>query len=860
MSSKISNMDSIFLKIDQDYQDSGDFKNLKVTIKSGDSLASIIQIGNIELDEALADVFVDKLIIHYKDQTKLLEVFQNLFQNCLEEKKDFRNTSLEAHLSHYSLLLKTHVICSKIKERIAQFETIENQSPEDLNQVREIKNTVEALEKNCGEKTTNFVQMSKNIDLLLKKWIDSNKLLLFSVSNDQKSLLAKEILTNSIQLKLYDWSGLPTLRQDKFGMNDLHYAAWIGDVNDFQLIEEKIGERLNEFINQSATIDLLDATPLDLAVRTKNYSAVRWLLSHGANINKRNRYGETPFMKAIKENDLDAVRLCIYNRELDLYEKDVYGRNPIHLAACLDEKQILEFLLSKDELKSLKNMTDIFGQTPLDLAIENKKDETIALLLETDHLDVHQLSNYGRNKADISQGVILEQWEKYINITDQDQTIFKNLLGMCFGFTFMGQYFIDLGKEDEFYQILELFSRWDGSAVALEDSVSVENLSGNYRSLKDLMDQWINNVSWMNHTDFESITSIKQSWIKEIYDVVKTSDSKDLNLMLSFGTEFYEKRMNLDQLTEMLNFFSMIPNSSVTIVGNQHATGLRVLSNGFFQYYDSNLPHKIKIYDSSKELAKVIMDTKYLQLGSFEESMNIGLIWYQFLSKEETLKPLIDNNSLEIYSPNGFSALHRAIILRDKEKIHILLNEFEEINTKDEFDNTPLDWAILMNQNEVVSSLLSHPKLDFDFNAQVKIALEYNNIEALRMLVLRAKNSDDDLKRNLTQLLNFYLQNIFLNNTSLNPVGKEIVELLISEGADIYSGYPSNLSYIARLKDLIFWEKILDFIPDINKYDESGRNLYHHAFQFNNDALIEFLVKKNIDINMPIKVPEYLGF
>ncbi|BDG76743.1 ankyrin repeat domain-containing protein [Wolbachia pipientis] len=163
------------------------------------------------------------------------------------------------------------------------------------------------------------------------------------------------------------------------------------DLNKELLIAAKGGDlnKVIDLISKGANVNVKDNnddTPLHLAVGYLD--VVKYLISKGANINAKCKAGATPLdiaayqklsdvVEYLKQTQLDldkklliAVKsgglnkiIDLFNRGANINAENEYGKNPIHIAAESDYKNIIEFLLSKEGVGV--NDTDEQGHTPL---------------------------------------------------------------------------------------------------------------------------------------------------------------------------------------------------------------------------------------------------------------------------------------------------------------------------------------------------------------------------------------------------------------------------------------------------------------------------------------------------------------
>jgi ankyrin repeat protein len=110
---------------------------------------------------------------------------------------------------------------------------------------------------------------------------------------------------------------------------------------------KKVKNLLARFPSSANAEDKVGYSALHRAAESRNpgcKTVAELLLAKGANVNARNRYGETPLHLAIMHSTKDMVELLLANRA-DVNAKDIFGNTPLHNAACKGDKDIVELLL-----------------------------------------------------------------------------------------------------------------------------------------------------------------------------------------------------------------------------------------------------------------------------------------------------------------------------------------------------------------------------------------------------------------------------------------------------------------------------------------------------------------------------------
>jgi ankyrin repeat protein len=125
------------------------------------------------------------------------------------------------------------------------------------------------------------------------------------------------------------------------------------------------------------TKDLEDWVPIHYAViADKNqYQLVEFLLKHGANVNAKSKYGDTPLSRAANRRELDVAKLLLrYKADVDAEDDDAW--TPLDKAVIHCDQQMAALLLANkaDPNLHIKIAGKDPGGTALHLAIDCKKD------------------------------------------------------------------------------------------------------------------------------------------------------------------------------------------------------------------------------------------------------------------------------------------------------------------------------------------------------------------------------------------------------------------------------------------------------------------------------------------------------
>ena len=181
---------------------------------------------------------------------------------------------------------------------------------------------------------------------------------------------------------------------DKNGWTHLHWAAVANDAHSaLRLLE--LGARPDsknnggadfgpEVKHRFAVLGLGDVewweegeTPLEVAMRVCALSAASVLITRGANVNAKNKFGVTPLHWAAGHNAPEVAELLISNGA-DVNAKGRGCDTPLHWAAGKNALEVAELLISNG---ANVNATGWDGVTPLHRAVDNKATKVAELLI-----------------------------------------------------------------------------------------------------------------------------------------------------------------------------------------------------------------------------------------------------------------------------------------------------------------------------------------------------------------------------------------------------------------------------------------------------------------------------------------------
>ncbi|XP_028398467.1 serine/threonine-protein phosphatase 6 regulatory ankyrin repeat subunit B-like [Dendronephthya gigantea] len=158
----------------------------------------------------------------------------------------------------------------------------------------------------------------------------------------------------------------------------LHRAAIRGSISTCALLLEK-----------GADIDAYNVCGSALlhASFNRQHAVVKFLLEKGATPTMRNRMLDTCLHVAVKNGDVETVKVIVENCGCQLLNlKDKFENTTLHLAARTGNEEVLKILLSfNPNMRAI----DDRGKCPIHIAAENGQTECVKLLVQSDKCSVH---------------------------------------------------------------------------------------------------------------------------------------------------------------------------------------------------------------------------------------------------------------------------------------------------------------------------------------------------------------------------------------------------------------------------------------------------------------------------------------
>lgn len=319
--------------------------------------------------------------------------------------------------------------------------------------------------------------------------------------------------------------------------------------------------------------------------------------------NDNQKAQETSLFKAIEAGDFEAVRKLI-NEGVSLACKGgEWQEEPLSFAIhqYFNAFNITDYSY---EAFRARELTAPFSD-------ENKKYQDIVVLIQQ-HL----------NKVDISQGVILQKFLRFLSVIYHDDpspfetAIVKDLYsikeGVCSGISAIFSDSASQDKEKQFIEDLKTISKWDGEKESLMSSTDL------FKTIRTMYDNvifaaFMNSMSILNKNvtqedgkengplkTEEGIAATQKEWgtLLNLISDRSVTRKKEFEVIFSYTSS---------ELTDAINKVAL-EGKSVRVSFLGHTTELHK-KNGKFMYYDSNSPDEPYFADSAEEVFKQIQSS-----------------------------------------------------------------------------------------------------------------------------------------------------------------------------------------------------------------------------------------------------------
>lgn len=486
--------------------------------------------------------------------------------------------------------------------------------------------------------------------------------------------------------------------------------------------------RAKKLIDQGANVNQIyentSLTALDFAVSAESLEAVMYLVEHGAKLDGVNTAGANFIEKAIRSENVGIVKYAL-SLNVDYSIHDYYGKTPLHYAAECKNPEIVNLILNDERFSPLIKTKDLLGRDPLQIAID--VDNTYF----TNQVNVPTDRKKNENTL-IAQNHIIKALQYYLRLTNQNPFVLYDLeksnksidelsiSGQCNGLGFLFLLFCEKGQKKEFFNMLKVISKWNGTYESLDDNTAVSDLNDKYDSVGEFFRYFTDHVVLLQQTnineELKSVNPTQRSRIEQHQLISEQGlpferhfhiDTRQVSSTSFFSLEQVNPApLNKSQLSEYISILNRLPKTMSEINSLNHTTDLYVDAQDNLSYYDSNMLYELEAIKSVKTLASLIHLEKPIEIVAYK-AKDFNKDDYVFFSNHELPKNKEASIAYQNNSPNKFTHLHIAVLSDSLRNVNKILSDGAvDVNAKDIRGDTALDLAIKNNKPSIAEVLI----------------------------------------------------------------------------------------------------------------------------------------------------------
>lgn len=490
-------------------------------------------------------------------------------------------------------------------------------------------------------------------------------------------------------------------------------------------------------------------TPLHIAAKLGDANLARFCFERKVDINKPDINKRTAIFY-VKTKEM--LELFLVHKP-NLLIRDLESRSVLHVMALFAESDCVRRLLQVDEASTLIAEKNIYGYTAADIAYLNGRhlhgDLLLGNMTSPFKTGTHRLVN-------IAQGYLLNNFDYYLRLLRRNVDMPG---GACNGLSILFGHYSARGMQDYYFAVLELIASWDGDEEKLSQPLAtplpvVKDPDVRvYATLGHLMEQWLNDIIWAQHSSLVPSISRYKQYHDALYfaEVVPLSQGEKWRYRATYSSVLFdytqdkstEMSYSISELEELFSLFSVLPaQTQIRVIGSQHATSVYIDHDGKCYFYDSNVSYRLPAVSNLTDAIKAIINFQFVLLGKFEKDARLPLRIFVARFPQavaSTYSPrLFDGNRSPI---NRYTRLHHAVMLDDMDALEAALTKNpSELLCKDRGGVTPYEAALLCDNkaalalmhakvpNQVVSKKVLKDAIEFFANDAVMLHLQQMNL------------------------------------------------------------------------------------------------------------------------------------
>ena len=605
----------------------------------------------------------------------------------------------------------------------------------------------------------------------------------------------------------------------------------------------------NKFVGES---------PLHVACKNCNLDLIRILIrDYNADLNNKDSYGETPFVLAL-ENEGDEVMLVLIS-EFGYDPTNIKGRNgisPLHVACKKGNFSLVRTLIC--DYHADLNDKDIYGYTPITLAIENERNEVMLVLISEFGCDPTNIKGVSPLHVACKKGnlslvrTLICDYHADLNDKDSYETPFTLALN---------------NWRDEV--MLVLISEFEFDPTNIKGALGVSPLhvaceKGNLSLVRTLIRDYHADINDKNSYGETPFTLALDNWRDEVMLVLISEFGCDpTNVKGGYGVSPLHvacKKGNLSLVRTLIcdyhadlndkDPFGTIP-FTLALENKRDEVMLVLISE--FGYDPTNIkgrngvsPLHIACKKGNLSLVRTLICDYHADINDKDPFGETPFTLALENERDEVMLVLISEfgyDPTNIKGKNGVSPLHVACKKGNLSLVRTLIRDYHaDLNNKDIFYNTPITFAIENERNEVMLVLINEfaTNIKRGLGVSLHVACKKGNLSLVRTLIYdyNADINHEDSHGKTPFVL------------ALENEKDEVMLILISEfwcdPTNIKGRYGVSPLHVSCKKGNLSLVRTLirDYHADINHEDSHGKTPFVLALENEKDEVMLILISE----------------
>jgi len=705
-----------------------------------------------------------------------------------------------------------------------------------------------------------------NNDVYCVKKIISNydKSYLIKENNKNETPLTLSLNNYAIFKSLVDYGADLKFKNTKTGNNILMQSILSNKtrisefiINQTTIIEDVLKEKNYEgktVLNQ--IVENKDNVLINYIFRTLSFSWTKVKILNLSMINN--------------QKELVSLLLQDQNQIININEKDDDGKYPLFVAIRQKNEDFVKLLIDYANTNDFNNMNinEEEGYTPLTLSYELDCKNIFEYLVKQDKINKNQIDlrenrcilYYAIEKEDESAVEKLITYNADVDLVDNEgntpifYAVKKNNLRIINLLKENGadlnhrnsnkESLLNITKDSKIKDHLIKIGINSDFSIPIRESIN----QGNFENLEELLKN--NENIKLDEIDIEGDTPLI-ALIKRCNSTLKKEDEPKLRKLIDL---MIQKGSNVNSLNKQGK------SPLVYAIENENEEVIKLLiknSVSLNQKTEDNIfPLNIAIKRNNINIVKLLVNTGAnidISESNSEHKVDPPIITAYNLSNE-------NNNNFEIFDyllergancnvkdKNGSSLLLLAIRKNNYENVQKIIEKNVEIREKDNDNNTPLLEAIKNENIDIVKLLIKYAqqnKIEMG-DIDIESVISKGNYEILKVLV---KSSSISIKASQLQNGNSLIK--ITKCKDISPKKKEkLIKALIKKGINVNSvDKKGNTSviYAIKEKNLFILKILFENGADLSIKNNKGYSAIDYAQRSNDDEIINYLTDEGV--------------